>query len=69
MMTEPEYDLRQGCVLGIALCAMIIEHDLWPDIDADSLEEFKESVESMHDYCLEAVRRHDAELDITPGSA
>ena len=63
MNVEPEYDIRQGCVLGVALCDMIVGHDLWPDIDRKSLEEFRESVESMREYCMEAIRQYDAAND------
>ena len=58
---DTDYELRQGCVLAVALCDMILRQELWPDLDPDSLREFRESVEKTRQYCLEAIQRFDAE--------
>jgi hypothetical protein len=56
---DTEQELREGCVLAVALCDLILSQDLWPDIDAESLQEFRASVESTRAYCLDAIHEHD----------
>ncbi len=57
-LTEREF--RSACATALALCEMIIAQGLWPDLDPESLEEFKASVRATRDSCQAAIRSYDA---------
>ena len=61
-MTTAE-ELRDACVSAAALCEMIQNQGLWPEIDAQSLDGYKRSVEATHQQCLSAIKRCDDEAD------
>jgi len=59
-----DIELRDGCVLAVALCDLILNQQLWPDLDADSLDEFRQSVQAARERCLRAVERFDDESEV-----
>ena len=54
-----ETELRDGCVLAVALCDLILDQQLWPDLDPESLDEFRCSVQATRERCLRAIERFD----------